>query len=120
MCNHIEKFSYACCPNLLFDWGNCKIDLGKVSLPFGYLLISLMEKTYVSLRRHEVRFFTKENIAMDHFHKWRRVLLFPCIYVLDLLASLWLKYSFEFCPWQRGQKGLSALKQKNIKFDRHY
>ena len=30
------------------------------------------------------------------------------------------QYSFTFCPCPRGQKCLLALKQKNIKFDRHY
>ena len=39
---------------------------------------------------------------------------------LDLLASLWFRYSFEFCPWHGGKKSLPALKQENIKCDRHY
>lgn len=35
--------------------------------------------------------------------------------IIDLLAAFWLKYSFEFCPRQRGKQ-----KQKDIKFDFHY
>ena len=36
---------------------------------------------------------------------------------LDLLASLWFRYSFEFFPWHGGKKSLPALKQENIKCD---
>lgn len=27
---------------------------------------------------------------------------------------------FVLCPWQRGKKGILALKQKNIEFNHHY
>ena len=43
MCNHKGIISYVCCPNLLFDLGNNKNDLEKMSQPFCYLLTSLVK-----------------------------------------------------------------------------
>ena len=45
---HMGIISYACCPNLLSDSGNYNNDLGKMSLPFSYFLISLMKKIRVT------------------------------------------------------------------------
>ena len=59
---------------------------------------------------------------IDHFYKWW---CFYCSCVVmcnqtSVLASLWLKYSFEFKPWQNSYQGLLALKQKNINLSCHY
>ena len=34
-----------------------------------------------------------------------------------LVASLWVRYSFEFFKWHAYEESLLALKQKNITFD---
>ena len=53
---HMEIISYACCANLLFDSGNYKNYLGKMSPPFRYLSISLVKKIRVTLKTRSTVF----------------------------------------------------------------
>ena len=48
-------------------------------------------------------------------------LFFLCIHVNNTSWSHFgLNILLNFYPWQRGEKGLLALKPKTVKFDRHY